>query len=506
MTKSKIIVPITLWREVHPSGLVCQSDSYYAKLAARFANLIKDRIGDDYPSTVEDFKQTGLDLAAYLEDKLSGINLWNSFIAAYMKRYGAEFPFYNVESEEMMDDEPNYSDVRFLLWRDLNRFKPGTMLNPLNPAVAALSKEIYDIMEEEFEVAPDSPELFEKIYVNTPMDDLVEARKLMQWITTRAYLTSVYYPETPFEKIHESFSAFFEDDQCSLELLFGIETYFSISTKCGPLAMIASKWLAGMFALSADDNINRYAEQLYNFETRCLQPYLIESSTRDRFDVRTLTGELLTVDTDTLTDYSIDQMNSNRVIIACLAKYGEFWHVNGASSFIDDVDDFEGHSKDYIEAKRAKMDSRDVQIKLNGGSQIGFAADWAEVSSRFNLGKAKNMCDDEMLYDRVKTGRDFVYFINRYGSMTLLPDYAKAVALSGNKAYDAGYATAHAAPMFFNENVGEELRDYLHTHNLMPDARLSGPMPDKEAKAWFYHNALMLANVFETDSAVINEP
>lgn len=114
-----ILVPTVRWRDVHPMGVVCRSDAYYAKMAGRMAGMIRDMIGNAVEATEDDIVDVAVELAAYLEDKINGINLWNAFIALYREKFGRVYPFYDVREDELLDDEPNLPDVRFILWLSL---------------------------------------------------------------------------------------------------------------------------------------------------------------------------------------------------------------------------------------------------------------------------------------------------------------------------------------------------------------------------------------------------
>ena len=83
-----ILVPTVRWREVHPMGVVCRSDAYYAKMAGRMAGMIRDMIGNAVEATEDDIVDVAVELAAYLEDKINGINLWNAFMALYREKFG----------------------------------------------------------------------------------------------------------------------------------------------------------------------------------------------------------------------------------------------------------------------------------------------------------------------------------------------------------------------------------------------------------------------------------
>lgn len=118
--RRNILVPTIEWQGVHPQGVRCKSDAYYAKLSTRLANLIREMFGDDPDISDEEIKGIAIALCAYMEDKINGTQIWNSFMAIYREKFNRFYPFYDVEADDLMDDEPNKPDVRFLLWYNFN--------------------------------------------------------------------------------------------------------------------------------------------------------------------------------------------------------------------------------------------------------------------------------------------------------------------------------------------------------------------------------------------------
>ncbi|MEZ3590359.1 MAG: DUF3843 family protein [Muribaculaceae bacterium] len=501
----KILVSARDWQEVHPLGLKCKSDGYYSILSTRLANMIREMIGDGYDIHSDDIKACAIELAAYLEDKLTGLNMWNAFIALYQERFGRRFPFYDdIAEDDMLSDEPNLPDVRFLLWRGINRANPDTILNPLNAALVGMTGELYGVLLEEYEHAPESPELYDTIF-RVDFNDTLLARGLCGFMVTRGYLTACDDVMDPFQQIYDLVSSAFGDDMPEHAKSYAIETYFYVGIKVGPLAVPPYEWIAKMMELSADAGIRAIAGRFKDMAAIPYLPFGIVSVSDEYFEVENIAGERLTVSYDTLWDDSRKDVIAGRGMIASLLKYDGMWHINGLSSFTDKAEDFTPMTKEYSDRRQSQEQARKVQLDHNGGSPIGVTKDWKELETRFEFDKATDKTEGKVGED-VKKGTDLLYFINDDSSMSILPDGAKAVALPANLYYDPAEAANFAALLIVGHETTEDMRRYLLAHGLLPDARLKGPQPDPEAKAWFAANAPFLAALTHTDTVSMNLP
>lgn len=503
-----IFIPVKDWREVHPMGVVCESDAYYAKLAGRIAGILKVMIGKGVDCTEEDLKTIAIDIVAYFEDKLNGINLYNAFLAAYRERFGRNCPFYDADPADLLDAEPNREDIRFLLWQRLNYMNPDTLLNPVNPAIGEMAEKICAILDDEFESAPDSPELYDAIYSPENFRDLIKLRTLCGWITGRAYLTAVWDMESCFEEIYRIYTNYIDDKKelSSNMLAYGVEAYFSFNVKCGPLALTPQKWLGKMLELSEEKELREFAPVLEAMRTYTILPYEITSVGKDGFEVINLAGETMRMKFDPLPEATWKNIREGHILIGALVEFERFWRVNGMSTFTPQPEKLSEEIKLYLDKKKELAETYRIQVEKNGGSQIGVAGDWKEFVSRFDLDKANDMSVDKSLRKEVEGKKNLLYFINTNSNMSLLPGRATAVAIPDNPYYDKREAEKLSSIMLIDNNSTDELRDYLINNHLLPDARLAGPYPDDEAKEWFAANAPFLAVLTHTDEVEFNLP
>lgn len=503
--RRNILVPTIEWQGVHPQGVRCKSDAYYAKLSARLANLIREMFGDDPDISDEEIKGIAIALCAYMEDKINGTQIWNSFMAIYREKFNRFYPFYDVEADDLMDDEPNKPDVRFLLWYSFNRLNPDTMMNPMNSAIDTMADFIYGILAEEYELAPESEEFVAAVFNAEKYDDVISIRNMCGWLIDGAYLTAVFDIESCYEDVYDIFEPYFGGDNSSDFLAYALKAYIAFNTKIGPLALTAPKWLGKILELSGDTSLQEIAHNIGAIKTLTLLPFEIKTVTDDGFTVQNLKGDVMSMSFDPLPEESWKNVSEGHIMISTLVEYDGKWRINGASSFTDKPKSLAGSMAEYEQKNTDIEFTYETEVQKNGGSRIGVAGDFKEFSSRFDMDMAENTTIDKAVKD-MSTEKNILYFINTDSSISMLPERAAIVAIPGNPYYDERLATQKAATLLVDDNSTEELRDYLINENLLPDARLAGPLPDYEAKEWFAENAPFLAVLTHSEEVRFNMP
>ena len=178
---SKQVIYPKDWMEIHPYTAVKPSDSYFVALANRLYAVC---IVDELPPLFR--KKLCLYVAAYLEDVISGLGLWQSFVREHTRLYGKPLPFYPV-SADYLTDEINEEDVRFLIWNTWEKaLYKHTYINPEDERIRKQSAAFYRILEEAYEEAPENGLL--ENYLSAYADEKEADRKLT-WLFGHSYLT-----------------------------------------------------------------------------------------------------------------------------------------------------------------------------------------------------------------------------------------------------------------------------------------------------------------------------
>ncbi|MGD8779858.1 MAG: DUF3843 family protein [Ignavibacteria bacterium] len=199
---------IKQWLELKPYDKQTSTDSYYLKLS----NNIKTTLMKGYSYDLEIYLgEEGSDLmscflASYFEDIISETNVWNSFINYHSKLYNKKLPFYNTD--EYYENEINEQDISFLVWYFLNTFQEEKFVTPFNDFIIDIASEVMQVLEKEYEFAPENKHLKSFYNIDKDEDDYYIMRHFIDRILFNTYLffpdTSLKLEEQEYELIEQT--------------------------------------------------------------------------------------------------------------------------------------------------------------------------------------------------------------------------------------------------------------------------------------------------------------
>lgn len=184
------------WQELKPYNKTSKSDLYYLGISNELYEKIYEK---NFHIPMQDFvREEGISLfcmflTSYLEDIISGSEIWNSFIKKHKELYKTSLPFYETK-KDYIEGEVNLQDVKFLVWYFINSVNKNILLNPHDTFIQSISEELVKILEVEYEYAPEN-NLLKETYQIEPTEDYYEVRKLLNNILTKTYL---FFPDTGF--------------------------------------------------------------------------------------------------------------------------------------------------------------------------------------------------------------------------------------------------------------------------------------------------------------------
>lgn len=170
------------WLKLHPYTSIQPSDSYFVNLSNELYRACTLALPDSFR------KKLSMYIAAYLEDQISGLGLWQSFTTEHKRLYGKYLPFYAVSSDYIAD-EINEEDIRFIIWntwQKVSSLHEHAYINPNNPSIKKQAEIFYAILEKAYEEAPENETLSE--YFSHPGSKMEADRKLT-WLFGHTYLT-----------------------------------------------------------------------------------------------------------------------------------------------------------------------------------------------------------------------------------------------------------------------------------------------------------------------------
>lgn len=506
-------ITIDEWRRVHPTAMKSSTDNYYAKVATRIYKLLKSQRFDAQEIQDDDLRRIAVDMAAYLEDKISGLNIWNSFIGLYRKMGLCDYPLYDISSEEMYDDEPNFSDVRFLLWYQMTNIIERIVVNPFNLSLESTAKDIFNILEEEFERAPETEILKEWLLHTDTYDDPTDLFKVMYWAASLSYLFRSRHRAENVDSIiaiTKDFYGYAEDEDTDdgyEDGMLMIAVYFlAMNTTTGPLDVHPWVYLAQILDLQDCEQCHEYAERLRAMKSRTILPYLIKDRDEMYLSVEDIDGNRMNICLDNVEDVEDEMMQPGKTLLAPLYYYEDSWHVNGWSDIIPEdegLEVFDDTRRDFEIASAADKRHYNESLQANHGSPIGIVRNAEALDKILGFSKS-NDSDYRAVLKEIKDYKDILFFVNRNSDPVIFHNMAKAIKLPGNTLYNPEYATENACKIIFSGETTKEMRDYVLEHNLIPDARMKGEMSDEKAKAWFAKNAPFLSLALHTDNVHFN--
>lgn len=169
------------WLRLHPYSATLPTDSYFVSLARE---LYKAYPASHIPEHIR--VKLCLYVAAYLEDQISGLGLWQSFTAEHKRLYGTCLPFYQT-GRDYLPDEVNREDICFIVWNTWQKV-PGRhpYINPLHPDIERCAEIFYNLLSQAYEEAPENNELTGFLH---HCKNAEEGEKKQTWLFGHTYLT-----------------------------------------------------------------------------------------------------------------------------------------------------------------------------------------------------------------------------------------------------------------------------------------------------------------------------
>jgi len=417
------------WHTTRPMGIISASDSYYLGLSNKILAIIESlSISDIF--TEKSKRDISIKTTAYFEDVISGFGLWQAFINIHKELYGKYLPFFDLDDEEYFDDEINVEDIQFLVWAVLQRDdienEIQRFLNPENPSLISLSEMIYDLLDDEFETAPENEKVCNYIHTVNHLDDILSTRDLLGWLHYNSYL-SMSYPLQNFQREIEDLKLkktddFYRDNFDRLK--YAIEKSAIFSKTCTPLAIHAKDWLAQIVAgtpkakvYKAIDfrQINNYNIVAYNAET-----VTISNADNQNFQV------------------SINSLSNppsfikEKSMMCSIVFFNGLWRVNGFASFFHEKAEFRKIEEFNDPASKRKAYEQIMNITDKPICYCKNSQELVEVLMQIFPASDKN----KLLPDGFDELSNFVIFAHPEIGIGFFPDLAQHITDPNNPLFD----------------------------------------------------------------------
>jgi hypothetical protein len=255
VAKKKESIYMQRWLSFHPYEMPHQSDYYYLKLCNEIYKVLEY---DEFPDeeiqiSDEQKKDLACFIACYFEDVISGPGLWHAFVTQTNELYGSYLPFFDPDPEEYYPEEINPEDIHFLLWYYLSMiFRNDSVISPSINEWSDHSEQIFEILEREYEVAPESFNLKQFFRLSTGKLDFYLLRDKLKWIMLDSWLH--YFLGYELREMTDHLLRGDEEEPLSEEnraaYLYDTADSFILSRHTPLLARRGNEWLA--YALGKD--------------------------------------------------------------------------------------------------------------------------------------------------------------------------------------------------------------------------------------------------------------
>ena len=484
------------WLELHPYKQTNSVDQYYVGIANEIhKRLYSSTIADAFEEE-ENIRYTSLCLAAWFEDVISQTGIWQAFTAECRKRYGAYLPFYPIKGD-YFPDEINLEDIRFLLWHHIQYLCRGiSAINPENPGIEQTAQEIYGLLAEEYETAPENERMQEFLYHSAMgEEDFFHYREILDWFHYQCYfnIENVAQCRDEAERL-------LDDEKITPEmaepLIYATRTSLTFKGRRNLLSLTSPEWLALIGKAHPE-------HQLWGkVKVRKNSCYLLEKEDDRYLYVKDLCSEDEGEFKITKKSLNLSAIRSREVgkstLICELIYFGNAWWQCGMllenkynqkmAEYVDDLT----KQKEKTNEKAAFHDF----IKASGGKSFVFCQSQEEISD-FLLNKMDYNLKEGLDIPRINTENGAMLMANPHTGLHIQFKLCECIKSPDNRNYNKEEAEKNAIMFIVNPDIiPYQLSCILQDEGMLPDAYLNSLQRKEYGQEFIRKNAHFLTDYF----------
>jgi hypothetical protein len=484
------------WLELHPYKQTNSVDQYYVGIANEIhKRLYSSTIADAFEEE-ENIRYTSLCLAAWFEDVISQTGIWQAFTAECRKRYGAYLPFYPIKGD-YFPDEINLEDIRFLLWHHIQYLCRGiSAINPENPGIEQTAQEIYGLLAEEYETAPENERMQEFLYHSAMgEEDFFHYREILDWFHYQCYfnIENVAQCRDEAERLQD-------DEKITPEmaetLIYATRTSLTFKGRRNLLSLTSPEWLALI------GNAHPEHQLWGKVKVRENSCYLLEKEDDRYLYVKDLCSEDKGEFKITKKSLNLSAIRSREVgkstLICELIYFGNAWWQCGMllenkynqkmAEYVDDLT----KQKEKTNEKAAFHDF----IKASGGKSFVFCQSQEEISD-FLLNKMDYNLKEGLDIPRINTENGAMLMADPHTGLHIQFKLCECIKSPDNPYYNKEEAEKNAIMFIVNPDViPYQLSCILQDEGMLPDAYLNSLQGKEYGQEFIRKNAHFLTDYF----------
>jgi len=484
------------WLELHPYKQTNSVDQYYVGIANEIhKRLYSSTIADAFEEE-ENIRYTSLCLAAWFEDVISQTGIWQAFTAECRERYGAYLPFYPIKGD-YFPDEINLEDIRFLLWHHIQYLCRGiSAINPENPGIEQTAQEIYGLLAEEYETAPENERMQEFLYHSAMgEEDFFRYREILDWFHYQCYfnIENVAQCRDEAERL-------LDDEKITPEmaetLIYATRTSLTFKGRRNLLSLTSPEWLALI------GNAHPEHQLWGKVKVRENSCYLLEKEDDRYLYVKDLCSEDEGEFKITKKSLNLSAIRSREVgkstLICELIYFGNAWWQCGMllenkynqkmAEYVDDLT----KQKEKTNEKAAFHDF----IKASGGKSFVFCQSQEEISD-FLLNKMDYNLKEGLDIPRINTENGAMLMANPHTGLHIQFKLCECIKSPDNPNYNKEEAEKNAIMFIVNPDIiPYQLSCILQDEGMLPDAYLNSLQRKEYGQEFIRKNAHFLTDYF----------
>ena len=484
------------WLELHPYKQTNSVDQYYVGIANEIhKRLYSSTIADAFEEE-ENIRYTSLCLAAWFEDVISQTGIWQAFTAECRKRYGAYLPFYPIKGD-YFPDEINLEDIRFLLWHHIQYLCRGiSAINPENPGIEQTAQEIYGLLAEEYETAPENERMQEFLYHSAMgEEDFFRYREILDWFHYQCYfnIENVAQCRDEAERL-------LDDEKITPEmaetLIYATRTSLTFKGRRNLLSLTSPEWLALI------GNAHPEHQLWGKVKARENSCYLLEKEDDEFLYVKDLCSEdegEFKITKKSLNLSAIRSREAGKSTLICeLIYFGNAWWQCGMllenkydqkmAEYVDDLT----KQKEKTNEKAAFHDF----IKASGGKSFVFCQSQEEISD-FLLNKMGYGLKEALDIPRIHTETGAMLMANPHTGLHIQFKLCECIKSPDNPNYNKEEAEKNAIMFIVNPDIiPYQLSCILQDEGMLPDAYLNSLQRKEYGQEFIRKNAHFLTDYF----------
>ena len=484
------------WLELHPYKQTNSVDQYYVGIANEIhKRLYSSTIADAFEEE-ENIRYTSLCLAAWFEDVISQTGIWQAFTAECRKRYGAYLPFYPIKGD-YFPDEINLEDIRFLLWHHIQYLCRGiSAINPENPGIEQTAQEIYGLLAEEYETAPENERMQEFLYHSAMgEEDFFRYREILDWFHYQCYfnIENVAQCRDEAERL-------LDDEKITPEmaetLIYATRTSLTFKGRRNLLSLTSPEWLALIGKAHPEHQLWGKVKAR---ENSC---YLLEKEDDEFLYVKDLCSEdegEFKITKKSLNLSAIRSREAGKSTLICeLIYFGNAWWQCGMllenkynqkmAEYVDDLT----KQKEKTNEKATFHDF----IKASGGKSFVFCQSQEEISD-FLLNKMGYGLKEDLDIPRIHTETGAMLMANPHTGLHIQFKLCECIKSPDNPNYNKEEAEKNAIMFIVNPDIiPYQLSCILQDEGMLPDAYLNSLQRKEYGQEFIRKNAHFLTDYF----------